>query len=379
MSGCKYAGRCGGCVHAGKTNEEQLAVKKKELEALLLGICPVAEVIGMENPYHYRNKVHAVFGRDKKGQVICGTYEAGTHRIVDIEECQIEDKICQEIIRDIKKIAIRYHMKIYDEDRQTGFLRHVLLRRGFTSGEVMVVLVCADLQFVEGKSFVRLLRSKHPEITTIILNENNAKTTFVLGKKEKVLFGKGYITDKLCGNDFRISSGSFYQINPVQTEKLYKKAVELAGLTGKERVLDAYCGIGTIAITASAKAAEVIGVELNEGAVRDATENARINHIKNVRFIADDAGRFMKQMSAKKEKCDVVFMDPPRSGSTEEFMNSVAVLSPKRIVYVSCGPDTLARDLKYFRKKGYAAECAYGFDLFPFTEWCESVVLLQKR
>lgn len=379
MSGCIYSRECGGCTYQDMSYEEQLMNKRKALENLLDRLCPVADVIGMDNPYHYRNKVHAVFGRDKKGNVICGTYKAGTHKIVDIEECNIEDVVCRRIIRDIKHIAVRHKIKIYDEDRQTGFLRHVLLRRGFKSGEIMVVLVCAGLQFPDGKNFVRQLIKLHPEITTIILNENNLKTTFVLGKKEKVLYGKGYITDSLCGHDFRISSGSFYQINSVQTEKLYDRAVRMAGLTGKERVVDAYCGIGTIAITASAYSGEVIGVELNRNAIKDAIINAKENNIKNVRFIADDAGKFMRKMARNHEKCDVVFMDPPRSGSTEEFMDSVAILSPKTVVYISCGPDTLARDLRYFKKKRYEPMCCYGFDMFPFTEWCEAVVLLEKR
>ena len=200
----------------------------------------------------------------------------------------------------------------------------------------------------------------------------------VLGDKEHVLYGKGYIEDELCGLRFRISSRSFYQINSVQTEKLYGKAMELAGLTGKETVLDAYCGIGTIGLIASKHAGKVIGVELNQDAVRDAVQNAKKNGITNAQFFCNDAGRFMSHMAARGESADVVFMDPPRSGSTEEFIDSVALMQPKRVVYISCGPDTLARDLKVFAKHGYRAKEAWPVDLFGWTGHVETVCLLSK-
>ena len=201
----------------------------------------------------------------------------------------------------------------------------------------------------------------------------------VLGEKEHVLYGKGYIVDTLCGCSFRISSRSFYQVNPVQTEKLYTKALELAGLTGKETVVDAYCGIGTIGIIASKKAQNVIGVELNQDAVRDAINNAKMNQISNIRFFCNDAGRFLVNMAEAGEKADVVIMDPPRSGSTEEFMDSIAKMGAKKVVYVSCNPETLARDLAYMKKLGYKAKEAVGFDMFPATEHVETVVLLSRK
>ena len=199
----------------------------------------------------------------------------------------------------------------------------------------------------------------------------------VLGEKEHVLYGPGFIVDVLCGKKFRISSKSFYQINPVQTEKLYNLAIEAAGLTGKETVVDAYCGIGTIGIVAASAAKEVIGVELNKDAVRDAVTNAKANSEKNIRFYNNDAGKFMVQMASQNAHADVVFMDPPRSGSTEEFMDAVAILNPDRVVYVSCNPETLARDLAYFKKKGYRAEKAWAVDQFPATSHVETVVLMQ--
>lgn len=242
----------------------------------------------------------------------------------------------------------------------------------------MVVLVTASPVFPSRNNFVKALRQKHPEITTVIQNINGRDTSMVLGDREQVLYGKGYIEDVLCGCRFRISARSFYQVNPVQTEMLYSKAMEYAGLTGKETVVDAYCGIGTIGIVASRKAKQVIGVELNPDAVRDAVRNARANKIDNIRFYQGDAGDFLQKMAANGEKADVVFMDPPRSGSTERFMAAAAAMGPKRIVYVSCGPDTLARDLKYLRKKGYRVEKGVGVDLFPWTGHCEVIVSLSK-
>ena len=244
----------------------------------------------------------------------------------------------------------------------------------------MVVLVTASPVFPSKNNFVRALREKHPEITTIIQNLNDRGTSMVLGNQEHILYGKGYIEDVLCGCTFRISSKSFYQVNPIQTEKLYKKVMECAGLTGKETVIDAYCGIGTIGIVASKQAKRVIGVELNPDAVRDAVANAKRNKTNNVQIYQNDAGRFMAGMAQDGEQADVVFMDPPRSGSTEEFIDSIAMINPKRIVYVSCNPETLARDLKQFRKKGFKAVGAWPFDMFPHTaKHVETVVLLTKK
>ena len=243
----------------------------------------------------------------------------------------------------------------------------------------MVVLVTASPVFPSKNNFVRALRQKHPEITTIIQNINGRGTSMVLGDRENILYGKGYITDQLCGCTFRISSRSFYQVNAVQTEKLYLKALELAGLTGRETVLDAYCGIGTIGIIASRHAGQVIGVELNEDAVRDAVNNAKLDQVSNIRFYCNDAGRFMVNMAQRGEKADVVIMDPPRSGSTEEFMDSIKKMGAEKVVYVSCNPETLARDLKYMKKLGYRAGEAWGVDMFPMTGHVETVVMLYYK
>ncbi len=378
MKQCPVFKKCGGCQYLNLTYEEQLEKKKKELQRLLKGICPIHEVIGMENPWHYRNKVHAVFSHDRKGNPISGVYQENSHIVLPVESCLIEDEKADEIIGTIRGMLKSFKIRTYDEDTGYGLLRHVLVKRGFATGEIMVVLVTASPVFPSRNNFVKALRQKHPEITTVIQNINGRDTSMVLGDREQVLYGKGYIEDILCGCRFRISARSFYQVNPVQTEVLYAKAMEYAGLTGKETVIDAYCGIGTIGIVASRRAKQVTGVELNPEAVRDAVRNARANKADNIRFFQGDAGDFLQKMAANGEKADVVFMDPPRSGSTERFMAAAAAMGPERIVYVSCGPDTLARDLKYLRKKGYRVEKGVGVDLFPWTGHCECVVKLSK-
>ena len=375
---CPHFKTCGGCQYLDMPYEKQLEHKKKEVSDLLRPFCRVEKIIGMDDPFHYRNKVHAVMARDRKGRIISGVYKEGTHTVLPVETCLIENKKADEIIGTIRELLPSFKMKVFDEDTGYGFLRHVLVRTAHATGEIMVVLITASPVFPSKNNFVKALRKVHPEITTVVQNVNGRDTSMVLGEKEHVLYGPGFIVDVLCGKKFRISSKSFYQINPVQTEKLYNLAIEAAGLTGKETVVDAYCGIGTIGIVAASAAKEVIGVELNKDAVRDAVTNAKANGEKNIRFYNNDAGKFMVQMASQNAHADVVFMDPPRSGSTEEFMDAVAILNPDRVVYVSCNPETLARDLAYFKKKGYRAEKAWAVDQFPATSHVETVVLLSK-
>ena len=271
-----------------------------------------------------------------------------------------------------------FKIKTYDEDTGYGLFRHVLIRRGFKSGEIMVVLVLGSPILPSSNNFVKALRKEHPEITTVVLNINDRKTSMILGEREKVLYGKGFIRDELCGCTFRISPKSFYQVNPVQTEILYQKAIEFAHLTGKESVIDAYCGIGTIGLIASGHAKEVVGVELNKDAVKDAILNAKENQIRNVRFFQGDAGEFMEAMAAEGNSMDVLFMDPPRAGSDEKFMASAVKMGPEKIVYISCNPETLARDLKYLTGNGYQTVKIQPVEMFAFTEHVETVVLLSR-
>lgn len=376
---CIYAKKCGGCDYQGVKYEKQLAMKQKTVEMLLSDNCRVDNIIGAQNPYHYRNKVHGVFGRDKKGTVFTGIYQQGTHNIIPVENCLIENETASQILRTLSKLVQSFQLKVYDEDRRTGLFRHALIRVGHATGQILVVLVLSDPVFPSKNNFISALLQTHPEITSIVLNVNQKRTNMILGDKNIVLYGKGYIEDRLCGLTFRISPQSFYQVNSRQTEVLYQKALEFAGLTGTQRVIDAYCGIGTIGMAAAARAGEVIGVELNKAAVDDARVNAKLNGIKNIRFVNADAGKFMVKIAGAHENADVVLMDPPRGGSTEEFMETVRILAPQRVVYISCNPVTLARDLKVFSKKGYRAERIVPVDMFAFTEHVECIVELARK
>ncbi len=360
------------------TYPRQLKWKQARAEILLKKYGKVDKIIGMENPLHYRNKVQAAFGRTRGGKVISGVYQSGTHRIVNVDSCMTEDETADRIIVDIREMLPKFKIWVYDEDRRTGWLRHVLVKRGFSSGEVMVVLVAADRKFPSKNKFIEKLLEKHPEITTVLLNINDRDTNLVLGEKEEILYGRGYITDTLCGLEFEISAKSFYQINPVQCEKLYNKAMEYASLDGDSKVIDAYCGIGTIGMVAAKTAGSVIGAELNKDAVRDAVSNAKRNGMKNIGFYCADAGEFMEAMADEGESADVVFTDPPRSGCSRKFINSLLRLSPGRIVYISCNPETLARDLGLITKGGYTVRRITPVDMFPFTNHVETVVLMSK-
>lgn len=376
---CPIFGKCGGCQYINMEYKEQLEQKKRYLSKLLSNFGKLEAVIGMEEPYHYRNKVNAAFKRKKNGEIISGTYEEGTHNVLPVSGCFIENEIADRIISTIRDLVKSFKITIYNEDSGYGLLRHVMVRTAHSTGQVMVVLVTASPVFPSKKNFAKALTDIHPEITTIVQNINGRDTSMVLGDRNQVMYGRGYIEDVLCGKRFRLSSTSFYQVNSVQTEILYNKAMEFAGLSGSETVIDAYCGIGTIGIVASDSAKEVMGVELNKEAVRDAIGNAKFNGCKNVRFYNDDAGKYMVKLAEQGKKVDVVFMDPPRSGSNEAFMSSVLKLTPKRIVYISCGPESLVRDLKYLTKTGkYSVERMAGVDLFPWTKNIESVALLVK-
>ena len=376
---CPNRKKCGGCQLQNMDYARQLAFKQGRVEKLIGPFCPVKPIIGMDSPYNYRNKVQAAFGTDRNGRIISGVYQSSSHRIVPVDECMLEDAAADRIIVTIRSMLPRYKLTAYDERTGRGFLRHVLVKRAFATGQVMVVLVAATHMFPSRSAFVAELVERHPEISTVILNVNDKFTSLVLGQSERVLFGSGYIEDVLCSCRFRISAKSFYQINPVQTEKLYSTAVEYAALTGSETVLDAYCGIGTIGMVASRSAGHVSGVELNRDAVKDAIFNARLNSIDNCYFTCADAGQFMEDMALAGERADLVFLDPPRAGSTPRFIDSLAKMAPQRAVYISCSCDTLSRDLELFRQRGYRAVKAQPVDMFPHTEHIECVVLLEKR
>ena len=376
---CPHAKQCGGCQLQHVPYAQQLAQKQRRVRELLGGFGPVLPILGMEEPKHYRNKVTAAFALDRNRKIVSGIYQPGSHAVVPVDSCLIEDETADAIIVDIRRMLPDFRIKVFDERSGTGWLRHVLVRRGFATGQALVVLVAVSPIFPLQKPFVQKLRELHPEVRSVVLNINDRVTPVVLGTREKVLYGEGAIEDILCGYRFRISPCSFYQINPVQTEKLYRTALDFAELTGAETVLDAYCGIGTIGITASGRAKQVIGVELNRGAVADAIVNARLNGIKNCWFTAGDAGEYMEQMARDGMRPDLVFLDPPRAGSDERFLSSLLRCAPKKVVYVSCDPETLARDLGTLTKGGYRVRKSQPVDMFPYTRHIECVCQLFKE
>ncbi len=376
------AKKCGGCPMLGLDYAEQLKQKEAAVRKLVGKYGPVAPIRGAENPCHYRNKVISTFAAGPGGKLVSGIYAAGTHKVLPVESCLLQDEVLDTVMQAVRAAASTCRYQPYNEDKGTGLLRHCLLRRGVVSGQVMVVLVTAQPVLPGAKNFVRALlaeaEKRHVPVTTVVQNYNPRRTSVVLGEEEKVLYGKGFILDTLCGKTYALSPRSFYQINHDQTEVLYGLAVEAARLTGKEVVLDAYCGIGTIGLTASGRAKQVVGVELNRDAVRDAIGNAKHNNVKNARFFAADATQWITEAAAAGQRADVIFMDPPREGSTPQFIESVARMAPKRVVYVSCNPETMARDLALLTAKGYRAEGFTPVDLFPQTAHCETVVLLSK-
>lgn len=375
---CPHRKKCGGCQLQNLTYERQLSFKQVKVIKLLGKYHHVCEIIGMENPYHYRNKVQAAFG-ERHGEIISGVYQSSTHNIVPVDSCMIEDIKADEIIVTIRKLLKSFKLRAFNDVSMKGFLRHVLIKRGFSSGEIMVVLVTAVMDFPKESQFINALLSRHPEITTVVQNVNNKRTSLVLGEKSRVLYGDGYIEEDLCGLRFRISPKAFYQINPTQTEVLYGKAMEFAELTGNETVLDAYCGTGTIGLIAAQNSKSVIGVELNPDAIDDAHTNARLNRVKNIEFFCADAGKFMVEAAQNGEKFDAVIMDPPRAGASIDFLRSLVTLSPEKVVYISCNPETQARDLSFLTRKGYKVKRIQPVDMFPHTEHVETVALLCRE
>ncbi len=386
---CPIDGRCGGCQWLAIPYAEQLARKQREVEALFEGLLDeesvVSPILGMEDPRYYRNKVVSpyvgVWGKHaRERRILCGMYERGTHRVIDSSECLLENREAKRIILTIRSLMRRFRIEPYDEDADTGFLRHVQVRVGHTSGEIMVTIVTREEQFPGAKGFVRALREKHPGITTVVQNINTRQTNVILGDKERTLYGPGFILDELCGLSFRISSKSFYQVNSTQTEVLYRRAVEMAKLKGAETLMDAYCGTGTIGLVAargvngSAGARRVIGVEERRDAVADARNNARHNGIEGAEFVAADASEYMHRMADEGAALDVLMMDPPRAGSTPEFLKAASELAPARIVYISCNPQTQARDASYLAQRGWRIAEMQPVDMFPHTPHVENIV-----
>lgn len=467
-SPCPVDVQCGGCEAIALPYEQQLLLKNALVADLFEGVggdFELRPILGMQDPFRYRNKIISPFAPGKKieqskasagadkgddqkkkrrqrgltCEILTGMYEQGTHKLVPTTSCLIENEVGQQVVSAIKAIMQRHAIEPYNEDTGEGFMRHVVVRVGHESGEVLVTIVTNEEKFPAGKSFAKELIARVPQVTTVVQNVNMRQTNVILGEQETVLYGPGFILDTLCGLSFRISSTSFYQVNATQTEILYNTAVELAGLTGAQTVIDAYCGTGTIGLVAATRGAQrVIGVESNAAAVRDAWENARHNGVENATFIAADATQFMREFAQKdtdelmdeakanaaaelgEEAEDavvhvagfngaasetdreadaastadfdapvaaanegaghelVLLMDPPRAGSTPEFLQAAADLAPQRIVYVSCNPETQVRDIELLQKRGYELQVVQPVDMFPHTAHVETVALLAR-
>lgn len=373
---------CGGCHLLHMKYEEQLRFKASRVKEVIKRIggvaCDTPLIHGMDNPYRYRNKVQVPIGRTFDDHIVAGFYHPKSHQIIDMEECFIEDKDAEKVIATIKKLVKKYDIEPAEMAHNFGCLRYVIIRKSKETGELLVVLVTRTEFFPKSKSFINELVEKHKNIKTVVQNINSKNTSVVLGSYEKTLYGNGYIQDSICGLRFNISAHSFYQINPIQTEVLYNKAVEFASLSKKDNVLDAYCGVGTIGLIASKHCNHVTGVELVSSAIKDAKENAKNNNIDNANFICEDATEFILKEASKDKKYEVMFLDPPRDGCSEKFIKSVLKMSPKKVVYISCDPSSLARDLVLLRSKYNMTkiECV---DMFPQTYHVETVCLLQLK
>ena len=374
---CSVSKKCGGCQLSNMDYERQLKFKQAMAVKLLRKFCRVNEIIGMSEPYHYRNKVQAVIRRASNGKTISGVYQSSSEGIAVTDDCFINDSKANEMIKYIREQIIKLKIRPYDPKTRRGYIRHIMIRNARATGEYMAAIVSYSEDIPGIDALAHNIAEKYKEIRTVVLCVNKSDK-LMLGKNEKILYGKGYIEDILCGRRFRISARSFYQINPIQTEILYDTAIKAARLTGQERILDAYCGTGTIGLCAADKAKTVLGVEINKAAISDAVVNARINNISNADFVNADAARFMSEAAECGERFDVVFADPPRAGCGRVFLDSLIKLAPKRVVYISCNPETLARDMYILTKGEYKAEMIQPVDMFPHTKHCEVVVSMSR-
>jgi 23S rRNA (uracil1939-C5)-methyltransferase len=379
---CKICSACGGCCFQQYAYSAQLLYKQKKVQEQFRKVghmeVSVLPTIGTDDPYYYRNKIQMPFGLDDRGNPYCGFYKENSHIIVPVTECFIQDKRGVHILSVLKSLLKSFRISPYFEDERRGVLRHVLIRTSYYQPQIMVVLVTSVDSFPSRNNFVHELVKECPEITTVVQNINDRSTNVILGEREHVLYGRGFIEDSLCGVSFQISSKSFYQTNPKMTEILYSKAMEAAKLTSTDVVFDAYSGIGTIGLIAAKSVKDVVSVEIIPAAVRDAINNAKRNAITNFHEYADDASSFINRLAQEGKKIDVLFMDPPRKGSDERFLDALCRLKPNRLVYISCDPSTLARDVAYIQKS-YRIESIQPVDMFPQSFHVETVVALTLR
>jgi len=379
---CSAYKRCGGCSLQHMDYNAQLQFKTNLVRETIRRIgklenVVVHDTIGMQNPFNYRNKAQYPVAA-VKGEVIIGFYAKRSHDVIHSDECQIQDELSNRVRNIVRDFIVKNKISVYDESTQKGLLRHVMTRKGFKTGEVMVVLVINGEDLPKKQELVRALTSDIKEIKSVVLNVNTRNTNVILGEKNITIYGSGYISDYIGKYRFNISPLSFFQVNPLQTEVLYNKALEYAGLTGGETVFDLYCGTGTIALFLSEKAKKVYGVEVVEDAVADARKNAEMNGVTNAEFIVGEAEKVIPDIYSRGVRADVVVVDPPRKGCDEVLLKTLVDMQPERIVYVSCNPATLARDLGYLGERGFKALEVQPVDMFPWTGHVECIVLIKR-
>ncbi|MCG0275846.1 MAG: 23S rRNA (uracil(1939)-C(5))-methyltransferase RlmD [Thermosediminibacteraceae bacterium] len=378
---CPYAGNCGGCSLQHLSYKGQLDFKtqkvKDNLERIGHIYTEVLETVGMENPLKYRNKAQYPVG-EKDGRPVLGFYRKRSHELVPIKGCLIQHDLSWQVAEIVRAWIEKFQIPIYDEIEHKGLVRHVVTRVGAKTGEVMVVLVINGKKLPHLRDLLDDLQKSIKGLKSVYLNVNTQKTNVILGKENILVFGEPYIVDFIGEIKFTLSPTSFFQVNPVQVEVLYNKVMEFANLTGEETVIDAYCGIGTITLFLAKKARFIYGIEIVPEAVKDARNNAILNGIKNVEFIEGAAEKVMPRFFEQGIRADVIVVDPPRRGCDEELLEAVVKMNPRRIVYVSCNPATLARDLRYLEDRGYRTEFVQPVDMFPFTHHVECVALIQK-
>ena len=379
---CPIYDECGGCQLQHLSYAAQLKYKRQQIIDALEHIGKIFDVevfdtLGMENPLCYRNKMQFPVAREKNNLIV-GCYVRGSHKIIDTDSCMIQREGMDEVLTVVKKILQKFNISAYDEDTHRGVLRHVMSRIGF-NGEIMIVLVTAIKNLPAEKNIVRAIRHALPKVASVQQNIQTFHNNVILGRETKILYGKPTIKDKICGLTFNISARSFFQVNTAQAEILYKVALNFAELTGRETIIDAYCGIGTITLFMAKFARKVYGIEIVPTAIEDAKKNARENNIRNAEFFAGDAVKIIPKLFREGVRADLVIVDPPRAGCDKKVLEIFAAMNPAKIIYVSCNPATLARDLAILRELGYLAKKIQPVDMFPFSSHIESVTLLESQ
>lgn len=378
---CPYFPRCGGCALRHMDYEQELALKQTHVQSCLTRIggqtISALPITGAAQTDGYRNKVQFPV-QEQDGRPVAGFFSGKTHRVIPVRHCRIQPDCADAIRGAVLAWMEQYHLRAYDEQTHTGYIRHIYIRFGAESGQILVCIVANCAQLPKKKQLVAALLAAEPDITTIVFSPNTKKGNTVLGTEFHPLYGDGTITDTLCGLQFRLSAPAFYQVNHAQAERLYEKAVQLAGLTGNETVLDLYCGTGTITLCLARHAKKAIGVEIVPQAIEDAKFNAAQNGMENAEFFCMDAGQAAKMLADRHTRPDVIVVDPPRKGVSADVIEAIGTMAPQRVVYVSCDPATLARDLKLLTAAGYTLQTAEAFDLFPRCAHVETVCLLSK-